>query len=137
MRDTEHLRPPNNDLWHCLPDGDNDLLSDGCIRIGTLNDLTAEWTGGVFDSKGRHVYVSVKHNISGRGLILDITGLALDRVATGREGCTAVGQRDGLTLRSPSVNTDVRRVRILDVVGSRLMHSTVSACSRTRPTARC
>ena len=34
----------NNDLWDCLPDGqDADLMSDGCLRIGTLNDLTAEW----------------------------------------------------------------------------------------------
>jgi hypothetical protein len=36
----------NDDLWDCLPDGtDPDLQSDGCIRIATLNDLTAEWTG--------------------------------------------------------------------------------------------
>jgi len=72
---TEYLRPHNDDLWDCLPDGsDHDLLSDGCIRIGTLNDLTAEWTGGVFDASGDHFYVSVQHNISGKGLILDITG---------------------------------------------------------------
>jgi hypothetical protein len=37
----------NNDLYDCLDDGaDDNLLSDGCVRIGTLNDLTAEWTGG-------------------------------------------------------------------------------------------
>jgi hypothetical protein len=72
---TEYLRPHNDDLWDCLPDGaDPDLLSDGCIRVGTLNDLTAEWTGGVFDASGQHFYVSVQHNISGRGVILDITG---------------------------------------------------------------
>jgi len=29
-------------------------LSDGCIRIATLNDLEAEWTGGVFDASGKH-----------------------------------------------------------------------------------
>jgi secreted PhoX family phosphatase len=40
----------NNDLWSCLDDGaDDDLLSDGRLRIGTLNDLSAEWTGGFFD----------------------------------------------------------------------------------------
>jgi secreted PhoX family phosphatase len=72
---TTYLRPHNDDLWQCLPDGtDPDLLSDGCIRIGTLNDLTAEWTGGEFDGKGEHFYVSVQHNISGKGLILDISG---------------------------------------------------------------
>jgi hypothetical protein len=65
----------NNDLWSCLDDGDDaDGVSDGCVRIGTLNDLTAEWTGGIFDGSGTHFYVSVQHNISGHGVILDITG---------------------------------------------------------------
>jgi hypothetical protein len=65
----------NNDLWSCLEDGDDaDDLSDGCLRIGTLNDLTAEWTGGIFDAFGNHFYVSVQHNATGHGVILDITG---------------------------------------------------------------
>jgi secreted PhoX family phosphatase len=65
----------NNDLWSCLDDGDDDgYLSDGCVRIGTLNDLTAEWTGGIFDGSGTHFYVSVQHNVTGHGVILDITG---------------------------------------------------------------
>jgi secreted PhoX family phosphatase len=65
----------NNDLWSCVDDGDDDdSLSDGCVRIGTLNDLTAEWTGGIFDRSGDHFYVSVQHNASGHGVILDITG---------------------------------------------------------------
>lgn len=73
--ETTFERPHNNDLWDCLDDGaDADLLSDGCVRMATLNDLTAEWTGGVFDATGTHFYVSVQHNISGRGVILDLTG---------------------------------------------------------------
>ena len=65
----------NDDLWSCLDDGhDDDLLSDGCIRIATLNDLDAEWTGGIFDATGKHFYVSIQHNDSGTGVILDITG---------------------------------------------------------------
>jgi hypothetical protein len=65
----------NNDLWSCLEDGDDaDSLSDGCVRIGTLNDLNAEWTGGVFDRWGTHFYVSVQHNVTGHGVVLDITG---------------------------------------------------------------
>jgi hypothetical protein len=65
----------NNDLWSCTDDGDDDdKLSDGCAKIGTLNDLTAEWTGGTFDQFGNHFYVSVQHNITGHGVILDITG---------------------------------------------------------------
>jgi hypothetical protein len=67
--------PHDNDLWDCLPDGgDPDLQSDGCVRMATLNDLTAEWTGGIFDATGTHFYVSVQHNVSGMGTILDITG---------------------------------------------------------------
>jgi secreted PhoX family phosphatase len=65
----------NNDLWLCLEDGeDADTLSDGCERVGTLNDLTAEWTGGIFDRFGDHFYVSVQHNATGHGVVLDITG---------------------------------------------------------------
>jgi secreted PhoX family phosphatase len=72
--DTGYLAPHNNDLWDCLPDGsDDNLQSDGCIRVGTLNDLTAEWTGGIFDASGTHFYVSVQHNISGFGTVFDIT----------------------------------------------------------------
>src|SRR6266545_4916929 len=67
--------PHDKDLWDCLPDGaDPDLQSDGCVRLATLNDLTAEWTGGIFDASGKHFYVSVQHNVSGAGTILDITG---------------------------------------------------------------
>jgi Alkaline phosphatase PhoX len=65
----------NNDIWSCLEDGDDaDDQSDGCVRIATLNDLTAETTGGLFDKYGNHYYVSVQHNISGHGVVLDITG---------------------------------------------------------------
>jgi secreted PhoX family phosphatase len=65
----------NNDLWACLDDGeDDDHQSDGCVRVGTLNDLTAEWTGGIFDASGRNFYVSVQHNVTGHGVILRISG---------------------------------------------------------------
>jgi secreted PhoX family phosphatase len=65
----------NNDLWSCLEDGrDDDRLSDGCVRIATLNDLNAEWTGGIFDATGHRFFVSVQHNVTGHGVILEITG---------------------------------------------------------------
>jgi secreted PhoX family phosphatase len=65
----------NDDLWSCLGDGgDDDQLSDGCVRIATLRDIDAEWTGGIFDATGTHFYVSIQHNSSGKGVILDITG---------------------------------------------------------------
>ena len=67
--------PRNNDIWDCLDDGDDvDTLTDGCIRVMTLNDLTAEPTGGIFDSNGEHYYVSIQHNITGHGVILDVSG---------------------------------------------------------------
>jgi secreted PhoX family phosphatase len=69
--ETDH----NNDIWDCLPDGpDQDLLSDGCVRVATLNDLTAEWTGGIFGGSGSRYFVSIQHNISGKATILEITG---------------------------------------------------------------
>lgn len=65
----------NNDIWSCLDDGqDDDTLSDGCVRVATVNDLDAETTGGFFDPSGRHYIVSIQHNSSGFGTILDITG---------------------------------------------------------------
>jgi secreted PhoX family phosphatase len=70
----------NNDIWDCLDDGaDNDVLSDGCIRVISLNDLDAESTGGFFDPTGAHYYVSIQHNSSGFGTILDITGWGSQR----------------------------------------------------------
>jgi hypothetical protein len=67
--------PRNNDLWACLPDGtDADALSDGCVRIATLNDTTAESTGGIFDATGKRYFVSIQHNVTGHGVILEITG---------------------------------------------------------------
>jgi secreted PhoX family phosphatase len=67
--------PRNNDIWSCLDDGDDaDTLSDGCVRLMTLNDLTAESTGGFFNGDGSHYYVSIQHNITGHGVILDVSG---------------------------------------------------------------
>ncbi|MGB5082094.1 MAG: alkaline phosphatase PhoX, partial [Burkholderiales bacterium] len=65
----------NNDIWACLEDGeDDDELSDGCVRVLTLNDLNAETTGGFFDPSGRKFIVSIQHNVTGHGVILAISG---------------------------------------------------------------
>jgi secreted PhoX family phosphatase len=65
----------NNDLWACADDhADSDLLTDGCIRIATLNDLDAEWTGGIFDDSGERFFVSIQHNDTGKGIVLEVTG---------------------------------------------------------------
>jgi secreted PhoX family phosphatase len=65
----------NNDIWSCVDDGlDLDGLADVCARIVTLNDLTAETTGGVFDATGKHFFFSVQHNVTGHGVVLEVTG---------------------------------------------------------------
>lgn len=65
----------NNDIFSCLDDGeDANLLSDGCIRVLTVNDLNAETTGGIFDASGTRYWVSVQHNVTGHGVVLEITG---------------------------------------------------------------
>src|SRR5262245_21592839 len=65
----------NNDIFACLDDGaDTDLLSDGCVRVLTLNDLNAETSGGIFDASGRRYWVSIQHNVTGHGVVLEITG---------------------------------------------------------------
>jgi secreted PhoX family phosphatase len=65
----------NNDIWSCLDDGaDKDILSDGCVKVISINDLTAETTGGIFDATGKRYFVSVQHNITGHGVVLEIDG---------------------------------------------------------------
>ena len=65
----------NNDIFSCVDDGgDADTMSDGCLKVATLNDLNAESTGGLFDKSGDHYYVSVQHNVTGHGVILEISG---------------------------------------------------------------
>jgi secreted PhoX family phosphatase len=67
--------PRNNDIWVCLDDGaDVDHLSDACVKMMSLNDLTAESTGGVFDATGKRYFVSIQHNVTGHGVVLEING---------------------------------------------------------------
>jgi secreted PhoX family phosphatase len=67
--------PRNNDIWACLDDGaDADQLSDSCVKLMTINDLNAETTGGLFDATGKRYFVSVQHNITGHGVILEVNG---------------------------------------------------------------
>ncbi len=64
----------NNDLWMCLDDGpDDDKMSDGCSRIATLNDLDAEWTGGIFDATGTRFFVSAQHPKTDHAVIFEVT----------------------------------------------------------------
>jgi hypothetical protein len=52
----------NDDVWACLPDGaDSDTLSDGCVRVMTLKDGEAEFTGIQFFAGGQSFLIHTQH----------------------------------------------------------------------------
>jgi hypothetical protein len=52
----------NDDVWACLPDGaDSDTLSDGCVRVMTLKDGNAEFTGIRFFPDGQSFLIHTQH----------------------------------------------------------------------------
>lgn len=54
---------PNGDVFACLPDGeDRDIKSDGCIKIMSVKDSSAEPSGFVFSDDGKTAYVSIQHS---------------------------------------------------------------------------
>ena len=54
---------PNGDIWACLPDGaDRDLKSDGCLKMLSVKDSSAEPTGFIFDPIGTVAYLSIQHS---------------------------------------------------------------------------
>jgi secreted PhoX family phosphatase len=64
-----------NDLLMCLPDGnDNDVQSDGCVRIASLRDTSSEPTGPIFNAAGDTLYLSLQHRATGVGALIKITG---------------------------------------------------------------
>jgi hypothetical protein len=53
----------NGDVFACLPDGmDRDIKTDGCVKILSVADSSAEPTGFLFDASGRTAYVSIQHS---------------------------------------------------------------------------
>jgi len=72
-------QPRGNDLWMCLPDGDDDdTLSDGCVRFASLRDTTSEPTGFIFLASGEAAFVNLQHRdvdaANHRGSLLLISG---------------------------------------------------------------
>ena len=52
----------NDDVWACLPDGpDRNTLSDGCVRVMTLKDGNAEFTGIQFLGDGKSFLIHLQH----------------------------------------------------------------------------
>ena len=53
----------NGDIFACLLDGtDRDIKSDGCVKILSVKDSSAEPTGFKFTPNGRTAYLSIQHS---------------------------------------------------------------------------
>jgi hypothetical protein len=53
----------NGDVFACLPDGaDRDIKTDGCVKLVSVRDSSAEPTGFVFSGDGRTAYVVIQHS---------------------------------------------------------------------------
>lgn len=51
------------DVWACLPDGkDRDIKTDGCVKILSVRDSSAEPTGFEFTGDGKTAYVHIQHS---------------------------------------------------------------------------
>jgi len=51
-----------NDLWICLPDGDDDdVQTDGCVRFASIRDTSAEPSGFIFLGSGEAAFVNIQH----------------------------------------------------------------------------
>ena len=56
----------NGDIFACLPDGaDRDIKTDGCVKILSVKDSSAEPTGFKFTADGRTAYLSIQHSNDG------------------------------------------------------------------------
>lgn len=71
----------NGDVWACLPDGeDRDIKSDGCIRILSVVDDSAEPSGFMFSPDGSKAYVSVQHSSDPDDGSMDADGYGTDDI---------------------------------------------------------
>ncbi len=70
---------PNGDIFACLPDGaDRDIKSDGCIKVLSVKDSSAEPTGLIFTEDGKTAYLSIQHTNDGN--MPDYDGFPTDDV---------------------------------------------------------
>lgn len=54
---------PFGDVWACLPDGkDRDIKADGCVKVLSVRDSSAEPTGFTFSGDGKTAYVQIQHS---------------------------------------------------------------------------
>lgn len=51
------------DVWACLRDGkDRDIKTDGCVKVLSVRDSSAEPTGFAFTADGKTAYVHIQHS---------------------------------------------------------------------------
>jgi secreted PhoX family phosphatase len=54
---------PNGDIFACLREGrDRDLKSDGCVKLLSVKNSSAEPTGFIFSPDGHTAYLSIQHS---------------------------------------------------------------------------
>jgi len=54
---------PNGDIFACLGDGaDRDLKTDGCVKVLSVKDSSAEPSGFLFTADGHTAYLSIQHS---------------------------------------------------------------------------
>jgi hypothetical protein len=54
---------PFGDIWACLPDGaDRDIKTDGCVKVLSVRDNSAEPTGFTFTGDGKTAYFHIQHS---------------------------------------------------------------------------
>jgi hypothetical protein len=70
---------PNGDIFACLPDGaDRDIKTDGCVKILSVKDSSAEPTGFKFSADGKTAYLAIQH--SSDGLMTKVDDYATDDI---------------------------------------------------------
>ncbi len=66
---------PNGDIFACLPDKkDRNIKSDGCVKILSVRDSSAEPTGFKFDASGTTAYFSIQHSDDTNMPLVDTDG---------------------------------------------------------------
>lgn len=69
----------NGDVFACLPDGaDRDIKTDGCVKVLSVKDQSAEPTGFEFSGNGKMAIVSIQH--SGDDLMADVDDYGTDDI---------------------------------------------------------
>lgn len=101
----------NGDVWACLPDGaDRDIKSDGCIRILSVVDTSAEPTGFGFSPDGSTAYVSIQHSDDPADGSMDVDGYGTDDLLV----ITGFGAAPGAAAMHQQLNLNGAMIHAVD-----------------------